>query len=250
MTRVTKIAFCFPGQGSLEAGMGRDDRGGRARGDGGLRRRQRGRPGSTSRTLLRLAARGARRDGGPAAGARRDEPRDARRDARARHRARLRGRPLGRRVRRAGARRRRSASPRQSRSFASGAWRWPRRRASTRARWRRSWASTTRSSRASAGGSSASGRRTTTAPARSSSPARTTAVDECCARGRGRGRAPSGQAQGLGRVPHPLVARAADRLRPAIDKVRFGEPMAPFMSTVTARIEAAPAHRARCSSTS
>jgi [acyl-carrier-protein] S-malonyltransferase len=37
----------------------------------------------------------------------------------------------------------------------------------------------------------------------------------------------------------PLVARAADRLKPAIDRVRVGEPVAPFMSTVTARIESA-----------
>jgi [acyl-carrier-protein] S-malonyltransferase len=35
----------------------------------------------------------------------------------------------------------------------------------------------------------------------------------------------------------PLVARAADRLRPALERVKFGEPTAPFMSTVTARIE-------------
>ena len=37
----------------------------------------------------------------------------------------------------------------------------------------------------------------------------------------------------------PLVARAADRLRPAIEKVSFQEPVAPFMSTVTARVESA-----------
>src|SRR6185437_6532464 len=37
----------------------------------------------------------------------------------------------------------------------------------------------------------------------------------------------------------PLVARAADRLRPAIEKVKFQEPTAPFMSTVTARLESA-----------
>src|SRR5213076_2385536 len=37
----------------------------------------------------------------------------------------------------------------------------------------------------------------------------------------------------------PLVARAADRLRPAIERVRFQEPVAPFMSTVTARVESA-----------
>jgi [acyl-carrier-protein] S-malonyltransferase len=35
----------------------------------------------------------------------------------------------------------------------------------------------------------------------------------------------------------PLVARAADRLRPAIDRVKFVEPTSPLMSTVTARIE-------------
>ena len=35
----------------------------------------------------------------------------------------------------------------------------------------------------------------------------------------------------------PLVARAADRLRPTLEKVRFAEPASPFMSTVTARIE-------------
>ncbi len=37
----------------------------------------------------------------------------------------------------------------------------------------------------------------------------------------------------------PLVARAADRLRPALVKVRFAEPYSPFMSTVTARVETA-----------
>jgi [acyl-carrier-protein] S-malonyltransferase len=37
----------------------------------------------------------------------------------------------------------------------------------------------------------------------------------------------------------PLVARAADRLRPALERVKFIEPTAPFMSTVTARVESA-----------
>jgi [acyl-carrier-protein] S-malonyltransferase len=37
----------------------------------------------------------------------------------------------------------------------------------------------------------------------------------------------------------PLVARAADRLRPALERVRFTEPLAPFMSTVTAKVEPA-----------
>ena len=37
----------------------------------------------------------------------------------------------------------------------------------------------------------------------------------------------------------PLVARAAERLRPAVERVRFSDPVAPFVSTVTARIEPA-----------
>ena len=41
----------------------------------------------------------------------------------------------------------------------------------------------------------------------------------------------------------PLVARAADRLRPAIDKVPFREPRAAFMSTVTAKLEGAGRYR-------
>jgi [acyl-carrier-protein] S-malonyltransferase len=37
----------------------------------------------------------------------------------------------------------------------------------------------------------------------------------------------------------PLVARAADRLRPALERVRFGDPAPPFMSTVSAKVEGA-----------
>jgi len=39
----------------------------------------------------------------------------------------------------------------------------------------------------------------------------------------------------------PMVAKAAERLRPAVERVRFHEPVAPFMSTVSAKVE--PAHR-------
>lgn len=35
----------------------------------------------------------------------------------------------------------------------------------------------------------------------------------------------------------PLVARAADRLRPAVERIRFSEPHVPFVSTVTAHVE-------------
>jgi [acyl-carrier-protein] S-malonyltransferase len=41
----------------------------------------------------------------------------------------------------------------------------------------------------------------------------------------------------------PLVGRAAERLRPAIEKVHFEVPRAPFMSTVTAKIEEAQRYR-------
>jgi [acyl-carrier-protein] S-malonyltransferase len=37
----------------------------------------------------------------------------------------------------------------------------------------------------------------------------------------------------------PLVAKAAERLKPTVDRVRFSDPVAPFMSTVTAKIEPA-----------
>jgi [acyl-carrier-protein] S-malonyltransferase len=37
----------------------------------------------------------------------------------------------------------------------------------------------------------------------------------------------------------PLVAKAADMLKPAVERVRFSDPVAPFMSTVTAKIEPA-----------
>ena len=37
----------------------------------------------------------------------------------------------------------------------------------------------------------------------------------------------------------PLVEKAAEMLKPAVERVRFADPVAPFMSTVTARIEPA-----------
>ena len=41
----------------------------------------------------------------------------------------------------------------------------------------------------------------------------------------------------------PLVERAAERLRPAIEHVHFKEPLAPFVSTVTAKLETAERYR-------
>jgi len=65
------------------------------------------------------------------------------------------------------------------------------------------------------------------------------AVDECCERAQEEGARRAVKLKVSGAFHSPLVARAADRLRPAIEKVRFQEPTAPFMSTVTARIESA-----------
>jgi malonyl CoA-acyl carrier protein transacylase len=65
------------------------------------------------------------------------------------------------------------------------------------------------------------------------------AVDECCERAQEEGARRAVKLKVSGAFHSPLVARAADRLRPAIDRVRFQEPVSPFMSTVTARVESA-----------
>src|SRR5919199_5404427 len=62
-------------------------------------------------------------------------------------------------------------------------------------------------------------------------------VDECCEEATREGARRAVKLKVSGAFHSPLVARAADRLRPAVDRVRFGEPVAPFMSTVTAKIE-------------
>ena len=66
------------------------------------------------------------------------------------------------------------------------------------------------------------------------------AVDECCAVAEEEGARRTVKLRVSGAFHSPLVARAAERLRPAVDRVRFAELMAPFMSTVTARLESAP----------
>jgi [acyl-carrier-protein] S-malonyltransferase len=65
------------------------------------------------------------------------------------------------------------------------------------------------------------------------------AVDECIERAQEQGARRVVKLKVSGAFHSPLVARAADRLRPAIDRVKFQEPVAPFTSTVTARIESA-----------
>ena len=63
------------------------------------------------------------------------------------------------------------------------------------------------------------------------------AVDEACDAAEQEGARRAVKLRVSGAFHSPLVARAADRLRPALDRVKFAEPSAPFMSTVTARIE-------------
>src|SRR5438105_387536 len=63
------------------------------------------------------------------------------------------------------------------------------------------------------------------------------AVDQACDVATEEGARRAVKLRVSGAFHSPLVAKAADRLRPALDKVKFNEPTAPFMSTVTARIE-------------
>jgi len=65
------------------------------------------------------------------------------------------------------------------------------------------------------------------------------AVDEACEAAEQEGARRAVKLRVSGAFHSPLVARAADRFRPALEKVKFAEPTAPFMSTVTARIEEA-----------
>jgi [acyl-carrier-protein] S-malonyltransferase len=65
------------------------------------------------------------------------------------------------------------------------------------------------------------------------------AVEECCAVAESLGARRAIKLKVSGAFHSPLVARAADHLKPALDRVRFSEPLAPFMSTVTAKIEPA-----------
>jgi [acyl-carrier-protein] S-malonyltransferase len=69
----------------------------------------------------------------------------------------------------------------------------------------------------------------------------TGAVEECCEEAEQAGARRAIRLRVSGAFHSPLVDRAAERLRPAIERVHFKEPLAPFVSTVTARLE--DAHR-------
>src|SRR5881396_811471 len=65
------------------------------------------------------------------------------------------------------------------------------------------------------------------------------AVDECCSEAQLQGARRTVKLRVSGAFHSPLIERAAERLRPAVEKARFSEPIAPFVSTVTAKIEPA-----------
>ncbi|MGZ4410758.1 MAG: ACP S-malonyltransferase [Gaiellaceae bacterium] len=63
------------------------------------------------------------------------------------------------------------------------------------------------------------------------------AVEECCSQAQEKGARRTVKLPISGAFHSPLVARAAERLRPAIGRVHFSDPRIPFMSTVTAKLE-------------
>jgi [acyl-carrier-protein] S-malonyltransferase len=64
-------------------------------------------------------------------------------------------------------------------------------------------------------------------------------VEECCEQAEDEGARRTVKLRVSGAFHSPLVAHAAERFKPAIDRIKFHEPAAPFMSTVTAKIEPA-----------
>ena len=64
-------------------------------------------------------------------------------------------------------------------------------------------------------------------------------VEECCSEAEREGARRTVKLRVSGAFHSPLVARAAEHLRPALDRAKFSDPIAPFMSTVTAKIEPA-----------
>ena len=65
----------------------------------------------------------------------------------------------------------------------------------------------------------------------------TPSVDEACEEAEREGARRAVRLRVSGAFHSPLVERAADRLRPAIERVQFRPPRAAFMSTVTAKLE-------------
>ena len=69
------------------------------------------------------------------------------------------------------------------------------------------------------------------------------AVGECCAEAEREGARRAVRLRVSGAFHSPLVERAADKLRPAVEKIHFADPRTAFMSTVTAKLEDAAQYR-------
>ena len=65
------------------------------------------------------------------------------------------------------------------------------------------------------------------------------AVEECCAEAESLGARRAIRLKVSGAFHSPLIGKARQQLKPAVDRIRFADPVTPFMSTVTARIEPA-----------
>ena len=244
---MSKLAFMFPGQGSFELGMGREiaeaepeamavyDEGSEA---SGL---------DLQRALLLGHGRGADPDRPAAAGARRDEPRDQRGAARARDRART----TSSATRSASSRR----SARRTRSSVRETIALVRERGLAMA----AAAKDRPGSMAAILGladevvESLCRKIHNVWPANYNCPGQlvisgeTDAVDECCDEAQREGARRAVRLKVSGAFHSPLVELAAERFRPAIDKIDFKAPTAHFVSTVTAKLEDATAlpHAAR-----
>ena len=213
----------LPGTGLARGGHGPRDRRGRAGGDGGLRARQRSRRGST------CGGSASRRPSRSSSHTEVQQPALVATSLAVLAALRARGiepdyvvgHSVGEFAALAAAdvARRRS---RRSRSSASAASRWPRRRASSPGRWPRSSASTTRSSRRSAHDIEG------VWPANYNCPGQIVVSGE---NGRGRraaarrrksaGARRTVKLKVSGAFHCPLVARAAERLRPAVERVKL-----------------------------
>jgi [acyl-carrier-protein] S-malonyltransferase len=69
------------------------------------------------------------------------------------------------------------------------------------------------------------------------------AVGECCAEAEREGARRAVRLRVSGAFHSPLVERAADKLRPAVERIHFHDPRTAFMSTVTAKLEDANHYR-------
>jgi [acyl-carrier-protein] S-malonyltransferase len=71
----------------------------------------------------------------------------------------------------------------------------------------------------------------------------TSSVEECCEEAEQAGARRAIRLRVSGAFHSPLVERAAERFRPSIERMSFKEPLAPFVSTVTAKLETAQRYR-------